>query len=165
MLLAVFSDSHGNVDNLRRAVALCRPDRAIFLGDGLRDAETVAAENPSLPFILLRGNCDWSFHGYDESILFTLDGVRIFAAHGHRHGVKTDYDGFWNSVACSGSALGLFGHTHAPDIVRDGDRYLMNPGSVGAYDRPSFGLVRIDRGSFSCELRRLENEWNPEKES
>ena len=158
MLLAVFSDSHGNVGNLRRAMELSRPDHAIFLGDGLRDAEAVEREHPDIPFILLRGNCDWSGTGYDESLLFELDGVRIFAAHGHQHNVKLGREGFWNSVFCSGSALGLYGHTHRALIEQSEGRYLMNPGSVGDLSYPTYGLVRLDRGSFTCELRDLERE-------
>ena len=153
--LAVFSDSHGNTENMRRAVERYRPGHMIFLGDGLRDAETVARENPDIPFILLKGNCDWSAPGYEESILFELEGVRIFAAHGHRHGVKLSRDGFWNSVFCSGSQLGLYGHTHAAMIERAEGRCLMNPGSVGDGLRPGFGLVRLNDGEFSCELISL----------
>ena len=156
MLLAVFSDSHGNTENMRRAVESVRPDHMIFLGDGIRDAEAIEREYPAIPFILLRGNCDWRVDGHDESILFELDGVRIFAAHGHRHGVKMDRDGFWNSVLCSGSALGLYGHTHCALIEQADGRFLMNPGSVGDLMRPSFGLVKINGGSFSCEIVPVE---------
>ena len=151
--LAVFSDSHGNTENMRRAVERYRPGHMIFLGDGLRDAETVARENPDIPFIMLKGNCDWSAPGYEESILFELEGVRIFAAHGHRHGVKINLAGFYNSVCCSGSALGLYGHTHYPIIEKYGDVTLMNPGSIGDPCAPGFGLVHIENGRFSCELR------------
>ena len=38
MLLAVFSDAHGNQKIMRRAVETRRPDQVIFLGDGIRDA-------------------------------------------------------------------------------------------------------------------------------
>ena len=151
MLLAVFSDAHGNQKAMRRAVETRRPDHVIFLGDGIRDAAAVERVFPEIPFILLRGNCDAGIPGYDDSILFTLDGVRIFAAHGHRHGVKLDLGGFYNSVCCSGSALGLYGHTHVPRIDSEDGVTLMNPGSVGGYPA-SYGLVHIEKGVFRCEL-------------
>ena len=153
MLLAVFSDSHGRAEKMHRAVETCRPDHIIFLGDGFRDAQGLERAFPHIPLILLRGNCDWSAEGLDESILFTLEGVRIFAAHGHRHGVKLDREGFLNSVCCSGSALGLYGHTHCPLIERYEGVTLMNPGSIGDGYAPSYGLVRIRDGEFTCELR------------
>ena len=143
---------------MRRAVARYRPDHMIFLGDGVRDAETIERENPTIPFIILRGNCDWRVDGHDESILFQLDGLRIFAAHGHRHNVKMDRDAFWNSVVCSGSKLGLYGHTHCARIEEDGGRYLMNPGSIGDHMYPTFGLVTIQNGSFECEIVEITKE-------
>ena len=152
MLLAVFSDSHGASERMRRAVAQSAPDHIVFLGDGYRDAKAVEREYPSIPLILLRGNCDFHAPGSGESILFELDGVRIFAAHGHRHGVKLDRDGFWNSVFCSGAALGLYGHTHCALIEQSEGRYLRNPGSIGEGPRPSYGLVHIDKGRFRCEI-------------
>lgn len=39
MKYLVLSDSHGNVDNMVRAVELVKPHGIIHLGDGWRDAE------------------------------------------------------------------------------------------------------------------------------
>ena len=150
MLLAVFSDSHGRPDAMRRAVETRRPDHIVFLGDGLRDAERLDREFPQIPLLLLRGNCDWSAVDTQESALFKLAGVRIFAAHGHRHGVKQDLEGFANSVHCSGAVLGLYGHTHVPRITETCGLTLMNPGSAG-YEG-SYGLVWLENGAFRCEL-------------
>ena len=155
MLLAVFSDSHGRPEGMRRAVESRRPDHVVFLGDGVRDAEGVMRAFPTIPFILLRGNCDVSATGVDESILFRLSGVQIFAAHGHRHGVKMDRDAFANSVCCSGSQLGLYGHTHRARIERRDGVTLMNPGSVGDMVYPTYGLVTIENGSFQCRIVEL----------
>ena len=140
---------------MRRAIQDCRPDQIIFLGDGVRDAEAIEAEYPQIPIIILRGNCDWTVDGHKESALFKLDGVRIFAAHGHRHNVKIDRDAFWNSVVCSGSVLGLYGHTHRALIEEADGRYLMNPGSIGDLSSPGYGLVTINGGKAACELRKL----------
>ena len=152
MLLAVFSDSHGRPEAMRRAVEAHRPDQIVFLGDGVRDAEGVRRAFPEIPMIVLRGNCDWDARGVDESILFELEGVRIFAAHGHRHGVKMDRDVFANSVCCSGSKLGLYGHTHRARIEQLDGVTLMNPGSVGDVVSPTYGLVTIGGGQFECQI-------------
>ena len=152
MLLAVFSDSHGRPGLMRRAVETRRPDHIVFLGDGLRDAERLGREFPQIPLLLLRGNCDWDAVDRQESALFELAGVRIFAAHGHLHGVKMVLEGFANSVHCSGAVLGLYGHTHIPRITETHGLTLMNPGSVGSHDSPSYGLVRLENGAFQCEV-------------
>lgn len=154
MLLAVFSDSHGSKEPMRRAVSESRPDQVVFLGDGLRDAEEIAFDFPQTPFLILRGNCDWASAGTEESALFELGGVRIFAAHGHRHGVKMGLEGFGVSVQCSGSRLGLYGHTHIARITELEGVTLMNPGSIGSFS-PTYGVVRIKNGDFSCEIVHL----------
>ena len=139
---------------MRRAVETRRPDHIVFLGDGLRDAEQLGREFPRIPLLLLRGNCDWNAVDTQESALFRLDGVRIFAAHGHRHGVKQGLEAFANSVHFSGAHLGLYGHTHIPQITETHGLTLMNPGSVGSREAPSYGLVWLEHGAFRCELAK-----------
>jgi putative phosphoesterase len=152
MLLAVFSDSHGAAARLCEAVHRCRPDAAVFLGDGVRDAETLARRFPELPLRILRGNCDWAAVDCEDSALFELGGVRIFAAHGHNHAVKYGLDGFATSVLCSGAALGLYGHTHRAQIRTLDGLTLLNPGSIGNMSRPTYGEIRINNGKFQCRI-------------
>ena len=49
MKYLVLSDSHGNVDNMVRAVELVKPQGIIHLGDGWRDVEELRELFPSLP--------------------------------------------------------------------------------------------------------------------
>lgn len=134
------------------AVARRAPDAAIFLGDGVRDAEALARRFPALPLRILRGNCDWYDVGGDERALFTFGGVRIFAAHGHDHRVKYGLEAFATSVLCSGAKLGLYGHTHVARLTRSDGLELLNPGSVGSLERPTYGLVEADNGVFKCTI-------------
>ena len=43
MRILVLSDSHGNVDNMARAVELTAPDRVLHLGDCQRDLTALRA--------------------------------------------------------------------------------------------------------------------------
>ena len=152
MLLAVFSDSHGRTGPMAAAVEAYKPDRVLFLGDGVRDAEAVSRRFPEIPFQILRGNCDHEDSEHTDSALFTLEGVRFFAAHGHRHGVKYGLDAFANSVYCAGAAIGLYGHTHRP-LCRWADGLtLMNPGSVGNRVSPTYGLLMLENGKYDCKI-------------
>lgn len=151
MLLAVFSDSHGSGAAMAAAVAQYRPDHVIFLGDGVRDAEAVRQRHPDIAFTILRGNCDRD-EGYPADALMTLEGVGIFAAHGHNHGVKYNMDSFCNSVWCSGSTLGLYGHTHTPLWREVRGMQILNPGSIGRSARPTFALVRLENGRAECRI-------------
>ena len=151
MLLAVFSDSHGNARHMADAVALHRPDMVLFLGDGVRDAARVREAFPDVRFLILRGNCDRA-PGYEEDALLQLEGVGIFAAHGHNHGVKFGLDRFCNSVWCSGSRLGLYGHTHRPLWQEIRGMQILNPGSIGSAQRPTYALIRLENGAADCRI-------------
>lgn len=152
MLLAVFSDSHGNSENMITAIARHKPDRVLFLGDGVRDAQAAAARFPEIPFSILCGNCDLGAFGCEDSALFEFGGVRIFAAHGHNHGVKYGMQSFATSVLCSGAQLGLYGHTHRPLCSEANGLWFLNPGSVGDYRSPTYGLIYAENGKFSCKI-------------
>jgi len=151
MLLAVFSDSHGNARHMADAVEAYRPDFVLFLGDGVRDAERVRQMFPETRFMILRGNCDPD-PSYEDRAQLLLEGVGIFAAHGHEHGVKFGLDRFCNSVWCSGSCLGLYGHTHRPLWQEVRGMQIVNPGSIGSAQHPTFALIRLENGSADCRI-------------
>lgn len=152
MLLAVFSDSHGNSENMIAAIARHKPDMVVFLGDGVRDAQAAAARFPEIPFRILCGNCDLGAFDCEDSVLFEFGGVRIFAAHGHNHGVKYGMHSFATSVLCSGAQLGLYGHTHRPLCSEANGLWFLNPGSVGNYSCPTYGLIYSENGKFNCKI-------------
>lgn len=154
MIAAVFSDSHGNTENMRRAIADAAPDCLIHLGDCVRDADEIAREFPQLPLHAVRGNCDPE-GAAPEDELFELAGLRLFIAHGHRHHVKFGLNAFCNSVHCSGAALGLFGHTHQAVWKQFGAMQILNPGSVGDPLRPTYALVEIRDGAAFCRIVEL----------
>ena len=157
MLLAVFSDSHGAVRPMAAAVEQYHPDCVLFLGDGVWDAERVRKMFPETRFIILRGNCDHE-PGYEDRALFTLEGVGIYAEHGHEHGVRYSMDKFCTSVLCSGSALGLYGHTHRPMWQEVRGMQIVNPGSIGSAQHPTFALVRIEEGKADVRILDAPNE-------
>ena len=158
MKILVMSDSHGRTDNMLRAVEKSSPAIIIHLGDCVRDCDALRENYPDIPLWQVRGNCDYaSFEA--ESGLEELDGVRIFFAHGHRHTVKLNLDSFCNSVCFSGSALGLFGHTHRAMHRCIGGIEILNPGSIGDHLRPSYAIVEtVGNGAFSCRIYELEED-------
>ena len=88
MKYLVLSDSHGNVDNMVRAVELVKPHGIIHLGDGWRDVEELRQLYPRLPLEQVPGNCDFGRFEALERVLI-LDDHRVLIAHGHTLGVKT----------------------------------------------------------------------------
>ena len=148
MKIIVFSDSHRELDGMRKVIALEQPDYVFHLGDHDSDAEQISKEFPTLPVAMVRGNCDgWS----DSSVSLTLalGGLRFFLCHGHSFGVKS---GFLRAVYAAreqNADVLLFGHTHEAyyECMQAGEKalYLLNPGSCGCGCRPSYGKILLDR--------------------
>ena len=143
MKILVCSDSHGNLDNLVRAVEREAPDRIYHLGDGWRDAQRLHAQFPDIPLEQVPGNCDWSVQSPAE-LLLTIRGKRILLCHGHTYGVKQSLLNAGYAAEEQDLDLFLFGHTHKPLVDRRGKTWFFNPGSIGDPLRPSYGVVTLD---------------------
>ena len=151
MKVLVVSDSHGNINALRRAAAITGPDVVLHLGDHDSDCAEIRSILPDAMIRAVRGNCDPTSRELDADE-FVLEGKRIFMVHGHNHGVKYGLEKFCTSVWCSGSKLGLYGHTHRPLWQEIRGMQIMNPGSIGSAQHPTFGLVRLENGAADCRI-------------
>ena len=147
MDILVLSDSHGAVAPMERAVELTRPDLIFHMGDCWRDAERLRDRFPDIPLEQVPGNCDFRPIEPAERLL-EIRGKRILLCHGHTYGVK-------QSLLTAGYAaeerqldLFLFGHTHRPLVDRRGRTLFLNPGSIGASSRPSYGVVTVQGGQL-----------------
>lgn len=145
MKILILSDSHGNWDPMLRAAERERPDGIFHLGDGWREAQRLHRQFPELLFYQVPGNCDLAAGAPAEQVV-TLEGKRILLCHGHTYHVKS-------SLLAAGYAAEeqrldafLFGHTHKPLVDRRGQTLFLNPGSIGDYLHPFYGLLTIDSG-------------------
>ena len=129
MKYLVLSDSHGNVDNMVRAVEREKPDGIIHLGDCWRDAEELHELFPRLPLEQVPGNCDFGRFEALERVLI-LDDHRVLIAHGHTMGVKTGLLRAQYRALEQNADLLLFGHTHVPLVDASAQPMLLNPGSI-----------------------------------
>lgn len=156
--LIVMSDTHGFSSTFRRVLEKEREaDALIFLGDGLRDLETVAQLRPRLPVYSVQGNCDFACQEPMDG-LAPFEGVLIYYTHGHLFGVKHGLEQLAQVAANRGADLALFGHTHMPCRERLGDITLFNPGSAGAPRDgwASYGVITLPGGGvFQLEHRRV----------
>lgn len=155
MRIAVFSDSHGVISGMVRAVEGYCPDSIIHLGDCVRDAQALAEYFPHIPMCSVSGNCDWA-SAAEDSLLAEFAGVRVFMAHGHRYGVKMGLESFLNSVSFSGARLGLFGHTHRALCREFAGITLLNPGSCGAGTPSTWAQIEIKNGEAFCRIAEIE---------
>ena len=135
------------------AAAREQPDMILHLGDGFRDCAALRQRVPSVPITALAGNCD---RGADapEQFCDEVEGVKIFACHGHRYGVKTTLLHLFYAAQEQAATLCLYGHTHIArcEVLR-GMQFL-NPGPCSGL-RPGYGIIEIENGHAVCRTARL----------
>ena len=150
MNILVFSDSHGNVDNMVRLTRSLRPDAVFHLGDLLRDARALGRECPQVPMAAVPGNCDgWTEEPDIKNLM--VDGCRVLLSHGHRWQVKSGYGAAIAAARRAGANVLLFGHTHQSCCFQEGGLWVMNPGAIGGR-RGSCGLLTLSGGKISCRI-------------
>lgn len=154
MKILVLSDSHGNLDNMVRAVEMEQPRMLLHLGDCWRDAQQLHDRFPSLEFYQVPGNCDFRSSEPAERLLF-VDEFRILLCHGHTYGVKQSLLRAGYEAEAQDLDLFLFGHTHVPMVDRRGKTWFLNPGSIGDHFRPTYGVVTIQQGKLDARTALL----------
>lgn len=161
MQILVFSDSHGNTARMKEIAARSRAEVILFLGDGLRDFETLADAVPQGTMLLaVRGNCDGISDGVPAERILTLEGIRILMLHGHTRSVKHGTEALVSYARAQEIDLVLYGHTHTPDDRRlfcdEGGKplYILNPGSIGGgyFGSATFGTVEIRHGQMLTNI-------------
>lgn len=155
MKVLVLSDSHGNIFNMIQAVEREAPRMVFHLGDCWRDGERLRDRFPELPFEQVYGNCDYFRDSREAEKLLYLEDKRVLLCHGHTYGVK-------QSLLAAGLAaeekdldLFLFGHTHKPLVDMRGKTLFLNPGSIGDYARPTYGVVTLENGKLDARTALL----------
>ena len=156
MKICVFSDSHGYVNNMLRAIQNEQPDMIIHLGDGTSDLAVVARKYPDLPTECVRGNCD-SFSTALMALNTTIAGKRFYAVHGHMFDVKVDPEiRRLKLTAMENDAdIVLYGHTHMPYKDRSWAMEILNPGSCGEVPMPTYGIITIANSAIKTEIREI----------
>lgn len=159
MKILLFSDSHGNEDNMIRAVERERPftlDAIVHLGDGWRDAEALHRLYPRIPLEQVPGNCDLGRFEERERVVFFGD-CRVLLCHGHTLGVKSSLLRASYEARERGAQALLYGHTHIPHIDYHDGLWLVNPGSIGDWRRPSYGVLTVEGDKLSPANFTLES--------
>ncbi len=148
MRIIVFSDSHGNVTCMDRAIgAIGSFDAIIHLGDIDRDARYLEQKYSQYPIYAVRGNNDFGCSRQTE-LTAELDGVKIYLCHGHTLSVHRGTDALLRAAKSRGCSVALYGHTHIPFEKTEDGILLFNPGSCSRprSGAPSFGILETENG-------------------
>jgi len=155
MRIVVMSDSHGDSRSVEELIAReHHADGFVHLGDGARDwIYTVPGSGQFL--IGVRGNGDF---GVALPLILTEDweGKKFFCCHGHTFRVKMGLYELQAAASQIHADVILYGHTHIPDIERQGDRLLICPGSINAITgRGSYAVVTVEKDKVDASIYLL----------
>lgn len=153
MRILIMSDAHGQSFNVSEA--LDREPAAelvYYLGDGADDASNVFnAYRDKKMFITLKGNCDF-YSSFAECDIRRVNGIGIYACHGHNEQVKYTYSVIKERARAKGCTVALFGHTHQKYEEYDDGFYLFNPGSIREGD---YGVLDIEKNGILFTQKSL----------
>lgn len=165
MKLFIASDIHGSAEycsEMLDAVEREQADRLLLLGDilyhgprndlpqGYSPKGVIEMLNAAADKILcVRGNCEaevdqmvLDFPVMADYSLLEVNGITIFAAHGHHQNPE-------NPPKVKGKYILLNGHTHVPACRDQGDFIYMNPGSVSIPKESSaHGYMILENRTF-----------------
>lgn len=157
MRILVMSDSHSTMRYMRLAMDLIKPEAVIHLGDHYDNAEALAEEYRHIPFHKLPGNCD-RYRCPPNTLqiyCYCIGGVKFYMTHGHLHGVKSGLYRLTADAREMGAQAALYGHTHIADCHREGDLWLINPGSCSSAEG-SVAVIKTENNDISdCAILRL----------
>ena len=120
-------------------------------GDCWRDGEKLQNRFPTIPLQQVPGNCDYRSEEPAERLL-CLDNFRILFCHGHTYGVKQSLIAAGFAAEEQNLDLFLFGHTHRPLVDWRGKTLFLNPGSIGDWRQPTYGVVTIANGKLDGSI-------------
>ena len=152
--ITVVSDSHGNRQALDALDGIfTESDYIIHLGDTSSDGNYIRAKYPEKTTVI-NGNCEFISVGEREKIL-EIEGVRIFACHGHLYSVKNTLSRLAARAKELGCDVALYGHTHDARESEAGGVTLLNPGTLSRYAQKSYLYIVINNGKFTKKTVRI----------
>jgi putative phosphoesterase len=141
------SDSHGRVGLIQDITENEKFDKAIFLGDGIKDFEYINDER----ITKLAGNCDL-FSTEQKEVYLHLENVKIFATHGHIYKVKLGLFGLLKEAKTKQMDLVLYGHTHTQKEEEIDNICFVNPGSVA---NGKYAIIDIKKNDIKIKLKSI----------
>lgn len=164
MKIAILSDSHDHIDNLRKALAQAKNAKAeavIFCGDMCAPATAKIFAETGLPVYAVFGNCDEdqyqiALRGGDKFKIIGLSEEFHQVELGKRKIAFCHYPKLADLLSKTDEYDAVFfGHTHQAGMGTHGKTLLLNPGAVcgiksGKYEDATFAIY--DTASNAAEL-------------
>jgi putative phosphoesterase len=153
MKIGVVSDSHDQVENLRRAVKAMNKagvNVIVHLGDDYDDVK-VLSDQKGASIIQVPGVFSTYYQepGTPNRVIEEWEGVRVLLTHtpeSHKNDLPNDLKP--TEVVARGEVrLVLSGHSHIPEVKKEGEVVWVNPGHLKDDDKkgypPTYALLEI----------------------
>lgn len=151
--IGVVSDSHGHLENLRRAIKAMREagvDLIVHLGDDYDDVKALSGQEGA-GIIQVPGVFSTYYQevGIPNRIIEEWEGVRVLLTHtpeAHKNDLPTDLKP--EEVIARGEVrIVLSGHSHIPKVKERGGVIWVNPGHLKDDDKkgypPTYAILEI----------------------
>lgn len=150
MKIAIISDTHDNLNNLRRAVEIINSSGAVHVfhaGDFTSPFTIRVLRELKCPLTGVFGNNDGDklllrekFNGsiHNQPYITTFNGKRIVMMHEPVFIEALRDSGHFDII--------IYGHTHEPEIKNEKGVLIVNPGELAGwlYGKPSFVMVDLE---------------------
>ncbi|HXX58763.1 MAG TPA: metallophosphoesterase [Thermodesulfovibrionales bacterium] len=160
MRVGIISDTHDDMSSVGKAVALLNAEKVshvIHAGDIISPFTFELFGELGCPLTAIFGNNDG-----DRILLKEKAGGRIhnqphFMTFHERRVVVLHEPDLVHAFADSGRFdLVIYGHTHRPEIRRQGDTLIVNPGKVARLHKGESTLAIVDVEKMEAEIIRIE---------
>jgi len=160
-MIGVMSDSHDNVTMIRRAVALFREagcDLVLHAGDFIAPFAARELQALGCPVKAVYGNCDGEKIGLEKALegfaeiheaplVFLSSGRRFLLVHYHFSVGKYAAAGNYDVI--------VFGHTHKPELKKEGRTLVLNPGEAGGWLTGKSSVALLDPEKLEADVVSL----------
>lgn len=148
MKYIVLSDTHGNKKGIELLLNSVQHDGVIFAGDGASDFNNIN-EN----IIMVKGNCDF-FVDLPESVITTINNVKVLITHGNLYGVKSGLGGLINFAEKEKVDLVIYGHNHRQSLQKINGITFLNPGTFkkSSSAKSCYAVIDFDEDKFLINM-------------
>ena len=147
MKILVVSDTHRKNENYFKVLEMHHPDMVIHCGDS-EGSEYAITEAAQCPVKIVLGNNDF-FSDLPREQEFNIGKYKVWLTHGHNYYVSMGSETINKEAVARRMDIVMYGHTHRPEIDREGEVIAINPGSLSyprqEGHRPSYVIMEIDR--------------------
>jgi len=154
MKILIFSDNHGEKDNVERIIKKHQDVERFF---SLGDSEMKEIELSSLGVVGVKGNYPYE-PKFPYELKFAFFGVKVLLTHGHLHHVKSGFTNLIQHAKAEEVDIVCFGHTHRSYLEQVQNLIILNPGSLSKWrsnENPTYAIMEINDSLISIRILNI----------